>query len=133
MLNKFHLSCDLCVIGGGLSGILGIITSVPICSVLYTLFDRWIKRRLEDRNICHRTMSHDSSEPKSIIDEMSFYEFEAEYEDDFEEEEDEDDVYTDDGELRKIYDDSPEDITATAEANSSDEIAIEDQSSESEN
>ena len=120
-------------IGGGLFGILGIITSVPICSVLYTLFDRWIKRRLEERNICHRTMSHDSSEPKSIIDEMSFYEFEAEYEDDFEQEEDEDDVYTDDGELRKIYDDSPEDITATAEANSSDEIAIEDQSSESEN
>ena len=113
-------------IGGGLFGILGIITSVPICSVLYTLFDRWIKRRLEERNICHRTMSHDSSEPKSIIDEMSFYEFEAEYEDDFS---DEDDVYTDDGELRKIYD-TPKSAAADAENDSSDDITIEDQSAD---
>jgi predicted PurR-regulated permease PerM len=89
-------------IGGGLFGVVGIITSVPICSVLYTLFDKWIKRRLEERNICHRTMSHDSSEPKSIIEEMNLYEFEADYGDDFDD--DEDDVYTDDGELRKIYD-----------------------------
>ena len=113
-------------IGGGLFGILGIITSVPICSVLYTLFDRWIKRRLEERNICHRTMSHDSSEPKSIIDEMSFYEFEAEYEDDFS---DDDDVYTDDGELRKIYD-TPKSAAADAENDSSDDITIEDQSAD---
>jgi predicted PurR-regulated permease PerM len=89
-------------IGGGLFGVVGIITSVPICSVLYTLFDKWIKRRLEERNICHRTMSHDSSEPKSIIEEMNLYEFEADYGYDFDD--DEDDVYTDDGELRKIYD-----------------------------
>jgi hypothetical protein len=47
-------------------------------------------------------MSHDSSEPKSIIEEMNLYEFEADYGDDFDD--DEDDVYTDDGELRKIYD-----------------------------
>ena len=113
-------------IGGGLFGIIGIITSVPICSVLYTLFDRWIKRRLEERNICHRTMSHDSSEPKSIIDEMSFYEFEAEYEDDFS---DEDDVYTDDGELRKIYD-TPKSAAADAQNDSSDDITIEDQSAD---
>lgn len=113
-------------IGGGLFGIIGIITSVPICSVLYTLFDRWIKRRLEERNICHRTMSHDSSEPKSIIDEMSFYEFEAEYEDDFS---DDDDVYTDDGELRKIYD-TPKSAAADAENDSSDDITIEDQSAD---
>jgi hypothetical protein len=113
-------------IGGGLFGILGIITSVPICSVLYTLFDRWIKRRLEERNICHRTMSHDSSEPKSIIDEMSFYEFEAEYEDDFS---DDDDVYTDDGEIRKIYD-TPKSAAADAENDSSNDITIEDQSAD---
>lgn len=113
-------------IGGGLFGIIGIITSVPICSVLYTLFDRWIKRRLEERNICHRTMSHDSSEPKSIIDEMSFYEFEAEYEDDFS---DDDDVYTDDGELRKIYD-TPKSAAADAENDSSNDITIEDQSAD---
>ncbi len=113
-------------IGGGLFGIIGIITSVPICSVLYTLFDRWIKRRLEERNICHRTMSHDSSEPKSIIDEMSFYEFEAEYEDDFS---DDDDVYTDEGELRKIYD-TPKSAAADAENDSSNDITIEDQSAD---
>lgn len=112
-------------IGGGLFGILGIITSVPICSVLYTLFDRWIKRRLEERNICHRTMSHDSSEPRSIIDEMSFYEFEAEYEDDFS---DDDDVYTDEGEVRKIYD-TPE-SASTKDGEDAGEITIEDQSSD---
>ena len=112
-------------IGGGLFGLVGIITSVPICSVLYTLFDRWIKRRLEERNICHRTMSHDSSEPKSIIDEMSFYEFEAEYEDEFA---DDDDVYTDDGELRKIYD-TPESVSVNDDTDAG-EITIEDQSSD---
>ena len=67
-------------IGGGLFGVVGIIVSVPVCSVIYTLFDKWIKKRLEERNICHKTMSHDSSEPKSLIDELSQYEFNAEYE-----------------------------------------------------
>ena len=85
-------------IGGGLFGVVGIIVSVPVCSVIYTLFDRWLKKRLEERNICHKTMSHDSSEPKSLIDELSQYQFEEDYEDDFE-----DDVYTDDGELQKAY------------------------------
>jgi hypothetical protein len=85
-------------IGGGLFGVVGIIVSVPVCSVIYTLFDRWIKKRLEERNISHKTMSHDSSEPKSLIDELSQYEFQEGYEDDFQ-----DDVYTDDGELQKAY------------------------------
>ena len=85
-------------IGGGLFGVVGIIVSVPICSVIYTLFDRWIKKRLEERNISHKTMSHDSSEPKSLIDELSQYEFQEGYEDDFQ-----DDVYTDEGELQKAY------------------------------
>lgn len=70
-------------IGGGLFGMIGILISVPICSVLYALFDKWIKNRLEARNICHKSMSHDSSEPKSIIEEFENYEFEAEYKDDF--------------------------------------------------
>ena len=85
-------------IGGGLFGVVGIIVSVPVCSVIYTLFDRWIKKRLEERNISHKTMSHDSSEPKSLIDEFSQYEFQEGYEDDFQ-----DDVYTDDGELQKAH------------------------------
>ena len=85
-------------IGGGLFGVVGIIVSVPVCSVIYTLFDRWLKKRLEARNICHKSMSHDASEPKSLIDELSQYKFNEDYEDDFE-----DDVYTDDGELQKAY------------------------------
>lgn len=85
-------------IGGGLFGVVGIIVSVPICSVIYTLFDRWLKKRLEARNICHKSMSHDASEPKSLIDELSQYKFNEDNEDDFE-----DDVYTDDGELQKAY------------------------------
>lgn len=72
-------------VGGGLFGVVGIIVSVPICSVLYTLFDKWIKKRLEERNICHKSMSHDSSDPKSLIDEMQQYEFEDGY-DDFDDE-----------------------------------------------
>ncbi len=57
-------------IGGGFLGMFGIIISVPICSVLYTLFDQWIKRRLKERNISHKSISHDSKEPESIIEEM---------------------------------------------------------------
>ena len=69
-------------VGGGLFGPIGILLSVPICSVLYTLFERWIIKRLEERNICHRSMSHDASEPKSIIEEMNELEFEQEFSDD---------------------------------------------------
>lgn len=69
-------------IGGGLFGVVGIIVSVPLCSVLYTLFEKWIIRRLEQRNICHHSMSHDSSEPKSIIEEITELEFEEEFSDD---------------------------------------------------
>lgn len=73
-------------IGGGLFGPIGIIISVPICSVLYALFDRWIIKRLEERNICHRSMSHDSSEPKSIIEEINEFEFEKDFSDNMYEE-----------------------------------------------
>lgn len=68
-------------VGGGLFGMLGIIFSVPLCGVLYTLFEKWIIKRLEERNICHRSMSPDSSEPKSIIEEISSFEFEEEFSD----------------------------------------------------
>ncbi len=57
-------------IGGGLFGVVGIIISVPLCSIFHTLFEQWIIKRLEERNICLRTMSHDSSEPNSIFDEI---------------------------------------------------------------
>ena len=53
-------------IGGGLFSLWGIIISIPVCSVIYTLFNRWLLQRLEKRNICHATMSHDASEPNYI-------------------------------------------------------------------
>ena len=106
-------------VGGGLFGVPGIIVSVPVCSVIYTLFDRWIKKRLEERNICHITMSHDSSEPKSLIDEMAQYEFEDGY-DDF------DDDYYDDykksksenEKSQKVEESTPESTEESAEDSS---------------
>lgn len=99
-------------IGGGLFGVIGILISVPICSVLYALFDKWLKKRLEDRNICHRSMSHDSSEPKSLIEEMETIEFEEDIEDDLD-----DDVYTDEGELKHYYASNVTDADQTNAAN----------------
>ena len=54
-------------IGGGLFGIPGIIISVPLCSVLYTLIGNWIIIRLEKNNVCHKSMSHDATEPNFIV------------------------------------------------------------------
>lgn len=56
-------------VGGGLFGVLGIIVSIPLCSVCYTLFNKWLAAKLESRNICHASMSHDASEPNYIFDE----------------------------------------------------------------
>jgi predicted PurR-regulated permease PerM len=114
-------------IGGGLFGVVGIIVSVPVCSVIYTLFDKWIKKRLEERNICHKTMSHDSSEPKSLIDEMAQYEFDEGYEDDFE-----DDVYTDDGELQKAYKNSSSANANTSEQQTENDAPASDEGSKEE-
>jgi len=43
-------------------------------------------------------MSHDSSEPKSLIEEMQMMDFEDDIGDDLD-----DDVYTDEGELKHYY------------------------------
>lgn len=56
-------------VGGGLFGVMGIIISIPVFSVLYTLFNKWLIKRLEERNVCHVSMSHDASEPNYIFDE----------------------------------------------------------------
>jgi predicted PurR-regulated permease PerM len=64
-------------VGGGMFGVLGIILSVPLCSVIYTLFDQWIVARLEKKNICHRSMSSDSAEPKKITDECEVCDFDG--------------------------------------------------------
>ena len=62
-------------VGGGLFGVPGIILSVPLCSVIYTLFDQWMVRRLEAKNICHRSMSSDSAEPKKLTDDCEICDF----------------------------------------------------------
>jgi predicted PurR-regulated permease PerM len=68
-------------IGGGLFGVLGIIFSVPLCSVIYTLLDQWMVNRLEKKNICHRSMSSDSAEPKKLTDECEICNFDSTTED----------------------------------------------------
>lgn len=37
--------------GGGISGVLGMIISVPLCSVCYVLFSRAVQKRLKDKNL----------------------------------------------------------------------------------
>lgn len=44
-------------IGGGLFGPIGLLVGVPICSVIYTLGERWIKSRLIQRNIDSDTLN----------------------------------------------------------------------------
>lgn len=53
-------------IGGGLFGVIGIIISVPMCSVLYTLLGQWLPKRLKEKNICIDSISHTATEPKLI-------------------------------------------------------------------
>lgn len=43
-------------IGGGFFGAIGMLVSVPICSVIYTLLDKWISKRLVQRNIDSDTL-----------------------------------------------------------------------------
>ena len=40
------------VICGGLFGILGILVGIPVCSVLYTLLNQWILKRLREKRLC---------------------------------------------------------------------------------
>ncbi|MBQ8344932.1 MAG: AI-2E family transporter [Clostridia bacterium] len=42
-------------VGGGLGGIPGMVISVPTVSVLFTLYERWMNKRLIERNI-HKNM-----------------------------------------------------------------------------
>ena len=44
-------------IGGGFFGAFGMLVSVPICSVLYTLIRAWVKRRLQTKNIDYDTLT----------------------------------------------------------------------------
>ena len=44
-------------VGGGLFGAAGMLLGVPVCSVIYTLGERWIKSRLIQRNIDSDTLN----------------------------------------------------------------------------
>ena len=57
---------------GGLWGIVGIVISIPICSVLYTLFDSWMSKRLIERNILHH--HYETDDPK-VPETLSFFKF----------------------------------------------------------
>ena len=46
---------------GGLWKIVGIIISIPICSVAYALFDAWMSKRLIERNIANHHYEVDNS------------------------------------------------------------------------
>ncbi len=67
-------------VGGGFFGLVGILVSVPVCSVLYALFDKWVHDKLTERNICRHSMTHDSSEPKEIGHDAAASEADAEAE-----------------------------------------------------
>lgn len=56
---------------GGLWGVLGIIVSIPICSVAYTLFDSWLSKRLIERNIANH--QYEQEHPKDY--DQSFFKF----------------------------------------------------------
>ncbi len=60
-------------LGGGFFGIAGIILSVPICSVFYTLLNGWLVKRLKQKNICHNSMEANAAEPKKLIEEIGDY------------------------------------------------------------
>ncbi len=40
------------VVCGGLFGILGIILGIPLCSVLYTLINQWMLKKLREKKLC---------------------------------------------------------------------------------
>ena len=56
---------------GGLWGVVGIIFSVPVCSVVYALFDSWLSKRLIERNIA----SHHYEEEHKPHHDHSFFKF----------------------------------------------------------
>lgn len=57
------------IIGGELFGIAGIIISVPLCSVLYTIFHEWILKRLRERRLCRENASCIPEDPTPLSEE----------------------------------------------------------------
>lgn len=57
------------IIGGELFGIPGIILSVPLCSVLYTLLHEWILKRLREKRLCRQSATHIPENPTPLTEE----------------------------------------------------------------
>ncbi len=55
-------------IGGGFFGVPGIILSVPICSVLYTLSQKWIDKRLKSKKISKDTFESEGDENEENVE-----------------------------------------------------------------
>ena len=64
------------ILGGELFGIPGIIISVPLCSVLYTLLHEWILKRLREKRLCKLHSSHIPSNPQPLTEEEFLEEIE---------------------------------------------------------
>lgn len=58
-------------VGGGFFGAFGMLVSVPVCSVLYTLAERWIKNRLIKRNIDSDRLNKTVHDHKNITQETN--------------------------------------------------------------
>ena len=60
------------ILGGEFFGIPGIILSVPLCSVIYTLLHEWILKKLREKKLCKNNASHIPLNPTPLSDE-EFY------------------------------------------------------------
>ena len=62
------------ILGGEFFGIVGIIISVPLCSVIYTLIHGWILKRLREKKLCKQSATHIPENPTPLSDEEFFAE-----------------------------------------------------------
>ena len=62
------------ILGGEFFGIPGIIISVPLCSVIYTLLHKWILKRLREKKLCKQNSQHIPNEITPLSDEEFFAE-----------------------------------------------------------
>ena len=62
------------ILGGEFFGIVGIIISVPLCSVIYTLLHGWILKRLREKKLCKQSATHIPENPTPLSDEEFFAE-----------------------------------------------------------
>lgn len=60
------------ILGGEFFGIMGIIISVPLCSVIYTLLHEWILKRLREKKLCKQDATHIPADPTPLSDEEFF-------------------------------------------------------------